>query len=460
MPPTNLDAWKPTASDPFDRRKAAHLLRRAGFGAGPEEIARAVEQGLEATVEGLFDEAEDQEKEFARTFDAVSGSLVDFGDHNQARAWWLYRMVRTRTPLREKLAVFWHGHFATSIGKVEDSNLMLRQVETFRRLAWGNVRDLVTAMAKDAAMLIWLDGESSTQEHPNENFARELMELFTCGIGPYTEADVQAAARAFTGWHREGAEFVFEAEAHDAGVKSFLGKSGHFDGGDIIAILIQQPATPRFLARKLLRFFAAPAPAEVVVDEAATLLDRTQLDVKWFLRDLFLSRYFYSNACYRTRISSPIESVVGAVRTLRPRWPAPDLVEHLDRMGQSLLAPPNVKGWDGERAWINSTTWAARLAFASEVARLADGNPLAPNLDVARIVPGDVSEPSQVVNLLAEHLLQGDLPEPARKAIAEALVVGEKGPAPDQFRDDGDFRATRVREALATIVGLPEAQAY
>jgi len=460
MTETHLAPWSPSAAEPFDRRKAAHLLRRAGFGAAPEEIDAAVGKGPEATIDGLFDEAEDQEKEFARTFDAVSNTLVDFGDHDQARAWWVYRMMKTKAPLREKLALFWHGHFATSIGKVDDTNLMLRQVDTLRRLAWGNVRDLVTAMARDAAMLVWLDGESSSKDHPNENFARELMELFTCGIGHYTEADVQEAARAFTGWHRDAAEFAFKADEHDAGMKRFLGKSGKFDGGDIIAILLQQPATPRFLARKLLRFFAAPEPAEAVVAEAAALLVRTQLDVKWFLRDLFASRYFFAPACYRTRISSPVEHAVGAVRVLRPRWPAPEFVGHLKEMGQELLAPPNVKGWDGEEAWINSTTLVARLAFARDLANLDDDNPLGNNLDVARLLPADPVEAGRVADHLADLLLQGDLPDAARRPIAEALVVADGGPKPEQFRDDEDFRAGKVREALATILGLPEAMAY
>ena len=320
MSSTHLAPWTPTAADPFDARKAAHLLRRAGFGAPPDLVAKAVKDELEATVEGLFDPAEDEEQRFAQTFEAIAGQLVDFSEVDQLRAWWAYRMVRTRAPLREKLALFWHGHFATSIDKVEDAHVMHRQVETLRRLAWGNVRDLVLAMAKDPAMIAYLDGGSNSKAHPNENFGRELMELFTCGIGHYTEDDVKAAARAFTGWHRDGAKFAFSPDDHDDGRKRFLGKSGRFDGTDIIDILIQTPATPRRIATRLLRFFAAPEPPTEVVDEAAALLEKTRLDVKWFLRDLFQSRYFFSPACYRSRISSPAEFVVGTVRTLGVRW--------------------------------------------------------------------------------------------------------------------------------------------
>ena len=317
-----------------------------------------------------FDEAEDESKLFTQTFEAIAGQFADFSDADTLRGWWLYRMVKTRVPLREKLTLFWHGHFATSLDKIEDAHVMNRQIETIRRLAWGNFRDLVLAIAKDPAMIAYLDGESNTKAHPNENFGRELMELFTCGIGHYTETDVQQAARAFTGWHRDGAGFVFQADDHDPGRKHFLGKSGRFDGSDVIDILMQQPATLHFLARKLLRFFAAPEPPEPVVAAAAEVLDRTRLDVKWFLRELFQSRYFYSSECYRPRIASPAEFTIGMIRTLDVRWSAPEVVEFLGRMDQRLLAPPNVKGWDGEQKWINSSTWAARVDCARSIALL------------------------------------------------------------------------------------------
>ena len=186
----------PDASHPFDERAAAHLLRRTGFGAAPADVAKAVAAGVEATVDGLFEPADDDEAEFQRTFAGLEG-FINLGDIGYIQAWWAHRMLHSRTPLREKLTLFWHGHFATSIHKVEDSYLMHRQIETIRRLADGSFRDLVLAIARDPAMLVYLDGESNTKEHPNENFARELMELFTCGIGHYTEKDVQEARGHF-----------------------------------------------------------------------------------------------------------------------------------------------------------------------------------------------------------------------------------------------------------------------
>jgi uncharacterized protein (DUF1800 family) len=447
--------WQPTDSDPFDRRKAAHLLRRTGFGAGPEEIDRVVEQGLEATVEEMFAEDAAQEDEFQATLQNVAGSLMNLDDPGQVAAWWVHRMVRTRTPLREKLTLFWHGHFATSANKVGDGNLMHAQIETLRQHAWGDFPDLVMAMARDPAMLVWLDGESNTKEHPNENFARELMELFTCGIGNYTEQDVQEAARAFSGWHRDGYNFYFNEEAHDGGRKQFLGKSGRFDGTDIVAILMQQPATPRFIAGKLLRFFAAE-PSPEALTEAAAVLDGAQLNIHWFLRDLFLSKYFFSDECYRKRIASPAEYVIGTARTLGLRMPSNELRDYMGNMGQSLLYPPNVKGWDGEQKWINSATWPTRVEFANQIAGLQSDNPFGQNLPLEDRVPLDVTDPQETVRAMNDLLEQGDIAPEVQSDLAEFLVMTDEGPNADYYRDDEGFRRERNRAALAMILSLPE----
>jgi uncharacterized protein (DUF1800 family) len=456
MRSTQLAPWSPTEGDPFDARKAAHLLRRVGFGAPPMEVDRAVKEGLEATVEALFDEAEDESTAFAQTFEAIAGPLVDFSDVDQLRGWWAYRMMTTRVPLREKLALFWHGHFATSVDKVEDAHLMHRQVETLRRLAWGNFRDLVLAMARDPAMIAYLDGDSNTKAHPNENFGRELMELFTCGIGHYTEADVQAAARAFTGWHREGGEFAFKADEHDDGRKRFLGKSGKFDGGDVVEILIQHPATPRRIATRLLRFFAAPDPSPEVLDEATALFVQTRLDVKWFLRELFQSRYFFSRDCYRTRISSPAEYAIGAIRTLGVRWAGSQVAEQLTSMGQALFAPPNVKGWDGETKWINSSTLAARASTAKQLSEFDDDGPWSANFAVSALVAPSITEPAEVVDRLAEVLFQGDLPAQARKELVEFAVFSDGEPRPQAFREDEGFRSGQIRALIGLLLAMPE----
>jgi uncharacterized protein (DUF1800 family) len=338
---------------------------------------------------------------------------------------------------------------------------MLQQIAMLRRLGSGSFRELVVAVAKDPAMIVWLDGESNVKEHPNENFARELMELFTCGIGNYTEQDVLEAARAFTGWHREGTAFKFAAEAHDTGAKKIFGRRGKFDGADVIDLLMAQPATPRFLARKLLRFFAAPNPADDVVAEAAELYDRTQLNTRLFLRELFQSQYFFSDECHRMRIASPAEFVIGLARTLNVRQPAPELIEHLNAMGQHLLAPPNVKGWDGEEKWINSTTLAARLNCARALPEMnADGNNFNPHCPVEEFVSPDNKSPVDIVEKLAQVLVQGELPPESRLELEKFLTTGDDGPQPEAFRDDEGFRMTKVRQLVGVMLALPEYQAY
>jgi uncharacterized protein (DUF1800 family) len=450
----------PDKDAPWDARAAAHLLRRAGFGASRAEIDRAVEQGPEGAVKDLFDDARDQEAQFQDTFRRVSGSLVDFGDAGQLQAWWCYRMLTTRTPLREKLTLFWHGHFATSYHKVEDLFLMHQQCETLRRLAWGNFRDLVLAVSRDPAMLVYLDGESSTKENPNENFARELLELFTLGVGHYTEKDVREAARAFTGWHRDGAKFAFNAEAHDGGEKEFLGRRGALDGTDVIDALMAHPALPRFIARKLLVFFACPEPPAEVVEESAEAFRGGQLSVKRFLTTLFQSRFFYGPRCRRTRISSPAECVIGACRSFGVRLAAPECRDHITAMGQELFGPPNVKGWDGERKWIHAGAWAARQAFGQRVGELASGTDFGPHLDTAALVPDEVTDPKNAADLLVERVLEGTLSKKQRADVAAFLVAADEGPKPDDFRNDRDFRAQKVRETVGLLLSLPEYHAY
>src|SRR5262245_32534275 len=226
MTASHFAPYQPGRDGPWDGRAAAHLLRRAGFGAAPQEVEQAVKAGPAAAVRGLFAEAPDQEKEFQETFARLNGAFADFADPAQLQAWWCYRMLRTRTPLREKLTLFWHGHFATSAAKVGDMYLMHLQCETLRAHALGPFRALLWAMCQDPALLAYLDADSNTREQPTENFARELLELFTLGPGHYAEQDVREAARALTGISREGARFVVRGEAHDRGDKEFLGEQG------------------------------------------------------------------------------------------------------------------------------------------------------------------------------------------------------------------------------------------
>ncbi len=448
--------YVPGESEPWDPKATArHLLRRSGFGAPPEDVERWANLDLPSRVQELFDEAEDQEAQFRETFQRISNSFVNFSDIPQMQAWWCYRMLQTRTPLREKLTLFWHGHFVSSTSKV-DISYMHRQIEMLRFHAWGNLPELIRAVCHDPAMLQYLDGQDNVRQNPNENFGRELLELFTLGKGNYTEHDVRAAARAFTGWTFEGDHFTFNAAAHDVGVKEFLGRRGPWDGNDIVDILAQHPALPRWIARKLLVFFACPEPPDDVVAEAAAIFREGGLHIKPFLSTLFQSKFFYSPGCRHTRIASPVELVVGTCRQLGLHLAAQRVRENLNNMGQELFTPPSVKGWDGEKKWINSLTWMSRLSFANEVASLPGNTELSPGLPIDRLVPSTLVHPALVVAALADHLLDGRLDADKQKAIAQFLVTENGKPQPHKFRTDANFRSQQIRAAVEIMLSLPE----
>jgi len=430
----HFEPFVPDAAHPFDAAKTAHLLRRAGFGAPPADVAAAVARGLEETIDDLFTEADDEEQEFQRTFNAINGKLINAGDAGVCQAWWVYRMLTTRVPLREKLALFWHGHFATSVNKVEDTELMLQQIATFRRLGFGSFRELALAVARDPAMIVWLDGESNVKEHPNENFARELMELFTCGIGNYTEQDIREAARAFTGYRIDMTtqQFRFAPFQQDLGRKTFMGRTGAFNGDDIIDILMKQPACAQFIGRKLWRYFVEDDPPQQIVDAVSSRIREHNYDMRPVLREIFSSEEFYSDRAMRTQIKSPIHYIVQTSKLLEAKLPSPIVTQNAMRqMGQILFAPPNVKGWDGGKAWISTSTLLFRYNFANY---LINGDAMLPMrgagkqrtnlgfrppteltaqikrapIDTNRIVPTELRQkPRELVNLLSRRFFQG-----------------------------------------------------
>jgi hypothetical protein len=365
------EAWKPEPRDPFDARWAAHLFRRAAFGASPERVARAVRDGVEPTVGELLRGAPG----LART-DALLGRIGErFAAQDaleKVRGWWVYAMLHGGHPLREKLTLFWHNHFATSVLKVKSAALMYRQNQLLRRHALGRFGPFLRDVGRDAAMLLWLDSNQNVKGRANENYARELMELFSLGTGHYSEKDVQEAARAFTGWHtdEEQAGFAFNRAAHDDGTKTVLGKAGRWTGDDLVGILLEQPACGLYLAGKLYReLVSETAPPRAVLDQLARRLRASDYDIAEVVGAMLRSRLFYSEHAFLRRIKSPAEFVLGAVQAA---WPKPGglrgLPFALEKMGQRLFAPPNVKGWPGGRSWLNTSTLLARNNFAERVA--------------------------------------------------------------------------------------------
>ncbi|MFO0980690.1 MAG: DUF1800 domain-containing protein [Planctomycetota bacterium] len=365
----DLAPFEPSARDPFDHRRAAHLLRRAGFGGSPGEVERAVADGLAHTVERLVES--DDRGARVRDLESVRDVVITLDDLHALQAWWVQRMVASEAPLREKLALFWHGHFATSHAKVQSVALMARQLALFDQHAFGPIDELALAISRDPAMLRWLDSRSNHKRHPNENYARELMELFLLGIGHYDEHDVQEAARAFTGWHEQDGEFHFDPSAHDGGDKTVFGRSGAWDGDDIVRLCLEHEAAPRFLATRLLRHFLHPEPPAAAIEAFARAIVAHDFDLRAPLSMLFRSRAFFTRAAYRALVKSPVELLVGALRVLELRDNGKVVAETLAHMGQALFSPPTVKGWEGNFAWITPTSWLVRANALSAVAEHA-----------------------------------------------------------------------------------------
>ena len=405
-----VDDLSPISQADWSYDLAGHLLERAGFGGTPQEIqalaempvAEAIDhvvtyEGIDASTlegfdeSGLWDPGMDpfppsraEAVRIARAEGQAMGvdvlpqgstrrlqPVVDkffYGlranslETRRLALWWGDRMVATPRPLEEKMTLFWHGHFATSESKVRDYRKLLLQNRTLRQHATGNFRELLMAVMRDPAMLVYLDNGQNIKDHPNENFGRELLELFTMGVGNYTERDIREASRAFTGWTNDAVEFRFDRDKHDDGTKEFLGQRGAFNGDDIIDIILAQPVTAEFVSSKLYRFFVREGPAPTTKTRLARVLREADYELKPLLRAIFLSRDFYSAPSVATQIKSPVQLLVSTYRKLglSEAPTIPDFNAQTRRLGQSLLYPPNVAGWSGGRTWITPATLLER----------------------------------------------------------------------------------------------------
>ncbi len=290
----------------------------------------------------------------------------------ELRGWWYQEMIATPSPLTERMTLFWHNHFVSSLEKVKGAQLLYRQNVLLRQYALGNFGGLLHAIARDPAMVIYLDSASNRKGQPNENFAREVMELFTLGVGHYTEQDIKEAARAFTGWSldRGSYEFRFYPFLHDGGVKTVLGRSGNLDGDEVLDVLLAQPATAEFVVTKLWREFVSQQPVPAEVKKLAGVFRTAHYEIKPVLRSLFLSDAFYAKENRASLIKSPVELLVGTVRQFHIEGLDPRLFALAGRqLGQDILAPPNVKGWPGGDDWINSTTLLGRKQIMARLFR-------------------------------------------------------------------------------------------
>lgn len=440
--------WQPTAAQPFDLKWAAHLYRRAAFSADLTELREAVARGLPATLELLLNGQPGAE--------AREQFLVSLGEKmfredqgNTLRSWWVYVLLHTPHPLRERMTLFWHNHFATSVAKVQRDDMMYAQNKLIRAQALGKFRPFLLAMSSDPAMLVWLDSNSNVKDKPNENYARELMELFSLGVGHYTERDIREASRAFSGWHTDGAQFAFEPSLHDDAPKTVLGQKGNWDGGDIVRLCLEQPAAPRFLVRKIYRALVneAAKPSDELLEPLVVAFRKSDYDIGALVKTVLQSRLFFSVHAYRQRIKSPVELVMGTVREATSGTIAPPaLTTWLQEMGQQLFAPPNVKGWEGGKNWLNTATLLARDNFAYAVTL---GN-LSAISSVGRLMETEkCQEPEDMVRVLADAFFQGDLPPQKRARIVASVAKGAAS------RKELEQRARAVAHELMT---MPEYQ--
>ncbi|MFG0331411.1 MAG: DUF1800 family protein [Phycisphaerales bacterium] len=360
--------FSPTAQRPWDRSAAGRLLRAAGFAPTPEEITRALDDGAAATVDRIVSE-ETPQSDRVRELDELVDRIAAQNDIDALRGWWLLRMRHSSRPLRDRLTLFWMNHFATSDEKVQSASLMLGQMRTLERYALGRFEEMVKAISRDPAMIIWLDGDENVKGRPNENYARELFELFTLGVGHYTEQDIKEAARAFTGWGQHRGRFRYSTLNHDGGLKTVFGDSGRFDGDDIVRLSLARPACSHFIGTKLIHEFITPHPTRSLIDSFARRLRETGFDILESMRTLLGSEAMFDPSHVRTRIKSPVEFVLGIARSLDLRIPATTLAEAVSNMGQPLFEPPSVAGWEGHRSWMNSATMLVRLNTVAQALR-------------------------------------------------------------------------------------------
>ena len=461
----------------------AHLLRRASFGATRDELDAYLDKGYEATVEELLSPGDCDElpEDLIRRYHVEQSTLRN---QTSGKAYWVYRMVTTGCPLQEKMVLFWHRVFATAVTKVIQSRVVNKQIDMFRDYALGSFNDLLLQLSKDPAMLLWLDNHDNRKDSINENYGREVLELFSMGVGNYTEQDVKECARAFTGWSVVNPDYMsikmrnntarpygymswqFERHdnEHDHGVKTFLGESGDLDGEDVIDIICRQDATPRFIARHMCHFFVAddvavpqwpyvPPRDPDLIDKMADAYFESGHDITAMLRAMFNSDTFKSEEARFARIKSPAEMVIGALRMVGgfevPSKEAYDAAKVSSYMDQDLMNPPSVEGWQGGGDWINTGSYVERVNFASQVwGDAAKPGPRSILDSIRRAANGGPLSPESVVDMCLDHLAPMPITDETRKGLIDyAQTWGE-------LRFDTAEAAAQAEARIVTLVQL------
>ena len=486
---------EPLPGTQWDTATAAHLMNRAGFGGSPQDIENLRQMGLPKAVSWFVDYEAIPDKTPAPDWSQLDPQLLATREairnaadpqtrqmlqqqQNQEensqmadlRYWWIRRMALGPRPFQEKMTLFWHGHFATSFEKVRTPYFLWLQNETLRQHATGNFNELLIAASEDPAMLLYLDGANSHKDKPNENFAREVMELFTLGEGNYTEQDIQQAAKAYTGWgfSKDRLHYAYHPNNHDPGSKTVFGQTGDFTGEDVLNMICDQLQCARFITKGLWRFFAQDQPPQPIVDALADHFHSSKMDLKQLMRTIFSSREFYAPDVIRSQIKSPVQWLLSCTHQLQAPLPTqPMTLVMLRQLGQELFQPPNVKGWDGGIAWITTNNLLDRYNYAAALVE-GDRIPLpglqsqmrglmnqmnedglmkiAPVDVLSLFTPADLSTPSEFLDALQARFLNAQL-KPQRLASFN-----------DFLKSKSPLEESDIRKAIRLIMCTPEYQ--
>lgn len=443
-----------------DRRiQTAHLLRRVGFGGTPQEIDQFAAMSHTDAVDKLL------------TFTTVGTKGFDMQNRmqqtnfmpklNDLQYWWLTTMLHTPNPFQEKMTLFWHGHFTTAYSKTDYPVLLMEQNELFRNNALGNFKDLTKAVSRNVAMVYYLDGEANHKTKPNENYARELMELFTIGIGNYTEQDVREAARAFSGWGIKGRAFYFNPNDHDTGSKTFMGQTGNFGGDEIIDIILKRPESARFIIGELWNNFVYPNPEPAVLDNLTKIYFDNNYELKPVLRAMLTSPEFLSDKAYRALVKSPTEFIVGSLRQLNSTNISQNAAQQIGKMGQTLFSPPTVKGWDGGIAWFNSSLFFERVNGANQ---LVTGRGQTDHFDPYPLIQvNKLSNGLAVVDYFLGNLMDGQFHPDMRSALLDYFdpqknLSANDLTAPTVGKNNNAATDERLRGLVHLILSSPDYQ--
>ena len=485
----------PLPASQWNTATAAHLMNRAGFGGSPQDIENLRLMGLNRAVSWLVDYEKipdttpapdwaQPDPNFLARREAIRNAAdpetrrmlqqqQDQEERTQIadlRYWWLRRMALGPRPFQEKMTLFWHGHFATSFEKVRMPYFLWLQNETFRQNATSQFSQLLVAVSEDPAMLRYLDGATSYKGHPNENFAREVMELFTLGEGHYTEQDIQQAAKAYTGWgfDKDHLHYQYHPGNHDNGPKTVFGQTGNFTGEDVLNMICAQPQCAKFITARLWRFFVQDQPSQPVVEALAADFQKSGMDIKHLMRTIFTSHEFYAPDIIRSQIKSPVQWLIAATHQLQAPLPTQAMcLGMLSLLGQELFQPPNVKGWDGGIAWITTNNLLNRYNFAAALVE-GDRVPL-PGLQgqvrslmnsisedgLAQIAPADVKSLFTAIDLSAPDVFLDALQNRFLNAQLKAQRVNS---IHDFLKSKSPIEESDIRKSIRLLMCTPEYQ--